>query len=91
MRKSKQFKEKIQLIDKEQLYAPKEAFSLLKKVSFAKFNESIEVHFRLGIDPKHADQQLRGAVSLPKGVGKEKRVLVIAEGEDAKLAKDKII
>jgi len=88
MRKSKQYKEKYQLIDKEQFYAPKEAFSLLKKVSFAKFNESVEVHFRLGIDPKHADQQLRGAVSLPNGIGKEKRVLVIAEGEDAKLAKD---
>ena len=88
MRKSKLFKEKNQLIERAKFYSPKEAVELLKKVSFSKFNESIEVHFNLGIDPKHADQQLRGTVSLPKGIGKQKRVLVIAEGELAKDATD---
>ena len=82
MKNSKTFKEKNNLIDREKLYFPHEAIKLLKEVSYAKFNESIEVHFNLGIDPRHADQQLRGTFSLPKGNGKTKKVLVIAEGED---------
>ena len=88
MKQSKVYKEKHKLIEKNKFYSPNEALSLLKQVSFAKFNETIEVHFNLGIDPKHADQQLRGTVSLPKGIGKEKKILVIAEGEQATIAND---
>ncbi|MBH37479.1 50S ribosomal protein L1 [bacterium] len=88
MKQSKVYKEKHKLIEKSKFYSPNEALSLLKQVSFAKFNETIEVHFNLGIDPKHADQQLRGTVSLPKGIGKEKKILVIAEGEQATIAND---
>ncbi|RAP27372.1 50S ribosomal protein L1 [Candidatus Marinamargulisbacteria bacterium SCGC AG-333-B06] len=88
MKQSKQYKEKNKLIDKTRCYSPKEAVELLKEVSYSSYNESVELHFNLGIDPKHADQQLRGTVSLPNGIGKEKKVLVIAEGEDAKLATD---
>ena len=75
MKQSKQYKEKNNLIDKTNFYNPEEAMALLKEVSYAKYNESVELHFNLGIDPKHADQQLRGTVSLPKGIGKNKKVL----------------
>lgn len=82
MKRSKVYNEKIKLIDSEKLYYPKDAVKLLKEVSYAKFKESVEVHFNLGIDPRHADQQLRGTFTLPKGTGKSKKLLVIAEGED---------
>ena len=88
MKQSKQYKEKNNLIDKTNFYNPEEAMVLLKEVSYAKYNESVELHFNLGIDPKHADQQLRGTVSLPKGIGRNKKVLVIAEGEDANQAQN---
>ncbi|RAP29855.1 50S ribosomal protein L1 [Candidatus Marinamargulisbacteria bacterium SCGC AG-343-D04] len=88
MKTSKLFKEKKALIEENRDYSPIEAFKLLKKVKYSKYDESVEVHFRLGIDPKHADQQLRGTIVLPKGIGKEKRVLAIAEGDNEKLAQD---
>ena len=88
MKQSKQYKEKNNLIDKTNFYNPEEAMALLKEVSYAKYNEAVELHFNLGIDPKHADQQLRGTVSLPKGIGRNKKVLVIAEGEDANQAQN---
>ena len=87
MRKSKTYKEKSKLIDRASFYNPTEAIKLLKSVSYAKFSESVEVHFNLGIDPRHADQQLRGTFALPNGTGKTKTVLVIAEGEDVESAK----
>ena len=87
MKKSKEYNEKVKLIDNEKLYHPEDAVNLLKKVSYAKFKESVEVHFNLGIDPRHADQQLRGTFSLPKGTGKSKKLLVIAEGEDVEKSK----
>ena len=70
------------------LYPLEEAVALLKKVSFAKFNETVEVSMRLGVDPKHADQMVRGTVVLPNGLGKSKRVVVIASGEKVKEGRD---
>jgi large subunit ribosomal protein L1 len=71
-----------------QPYALEEAVPLLQKVKFAKFDETVEVHMRLGVDPKHADQMVRGTVILPNGLGKSKRVLVIASGERQKEAEE---
>src|SRR5512143_3139562 len=70
------------------LYPLDQAVDLLKRVSFAKFNETVEVSMRLGVDPKHADQMVRGTVVLPNGLGKSKRVVVIASGDKVKEAKD---
>src|SRR5499426_2480241 len=67
-------------------YSVEDAMGVLKKVHFAKFNETIEVHMRLGVDPKHADQMVRGTVVLPHGLGKSKRVCVIASGEKVREA-----
>jgi len=62
-------------------YLLEEAVPLLKKIKFAKFDETVEVHLRLGVDPKHADQMVRGTVVMPNGLGKSKKVLVIASGD----------
>lgn len=70
------------------LYPLNEAVSLLKKIAYAKFDETVEVSMRLGVDPKHADQMVRGTVVLPNGLGKSKRVAVIASGEKVKEARD---
>lgn len=75
-------------VDKEKLYAPLEALSLVKEIAPANFDETVEAHFRLGIDTRQADQQLRGTVSLPNGSGKTVRVAVFAEGEAAKAAEE---
>ena len=72
----------------EREYAPIEAFDLLKEISTAKFDETVEAHFRLGIDTRKADQQLRGTVSLPNGSGKTVRVAVFAEGDAARAAQE---
>jgi large subunit ribosomal protein L1 len=72
----------------QKAYPLEEAVALLKKVSFAKFNETVEVSMRLGVDPKHADQMVRGTVVLPNGLGKSKRVVVIASGEKVKEGRD---
>ncbi len=73
-------------IDRSKLYDPEEAIGLLKEVAFAKFDETVELHVRLGIDSRQSDQQVRGAVVLPFGTGKTKRVAVFAKGEKAKEA-----
>ena len=86
-KKSKGYKAAVEKITEEQ-YAPLEAFELLKEIASAKFDESVEVHFRLGIDTRKADQQLRGTVSLPNGSGKTVRVAVFAEGEAARAAEE---
>ncbi len=70
----------------DKLYAPYEALKLLKEISFAKFDESVELHMRLGIDTRQADQQLRGSISLPNGTGNAVRVAVFAEGDKAREA-----
>ena len=69
-------------------YQLEEAIPLVQKIKFAKFDETVEVHLRLGVDPKHADQMVRGTVVLPNGLGKSKRVLVIASGEKYTEAKE---
>jgi large subunit ribosomal protein L1 len=75
-------------IDREHAYAPLEAVRLLKSLPASKFDETVEVHFRLGLNVRHADQQLRGTLMLPHGSGREMRVAVFAEGEKAKEAED---
>ncbi|SUY48275.1 50S ribosomal protein L1 [Clostridium putrefaciens] len=83
----KNYIESSKLIDRNALYTPKEAVDLTLKTAKAKFDETIELHVRLGVDPRHADQQVRGAVVLPHGTGKQVRVLVFAKGEKANEAK----
>ena len=80
------YEEAAKLIEANKLYDPAEAIELAKKTASAKFDETVEVAFKLGVDPKHADQQVRGAVVLPHGTGKTKSVLVFAKGEKAKEA-----
>jgi len=83
---TKRNKEITQLVNREAVYEPSEAMSLIKQVSKAKFDETVEVSVRLGIDPKKADQQIRGAVVLPHGTGRTAKVLVFAKGEKAREA-----
>jgi large subunit ribosomal protein L1 len=75
-------------VDRTRLYTPLEAVKLAKEVASAKFDETVEVHFRLGVDTRQADQQVRGSVSLPQGTGKTVRVAVFAQGDKAKEAEE---
>ena len=86
MKRGKKYQDAAKLIDKGTLYDVEEACGLVKKTSTAKFDETIEAHFRLGVDGRHADQQVRGAVVLPHGTGKTVRVLVFAKGDKVKEA-----
>lgn len=86
--RSKKYNEAASKIEKNKLYTKEEAVKLVKETSISKFDGSIEVAMRLNVDPKKADQQLRGAIALPKGTGKEVRVLVIAKGDNAKKAQE---
>lgn len=85
-KRGKKYQEATKLIDRTKAYDLKEAIALLKKTATAKFDETVEVAFRLGVDPKKADENIRGAVVLPHGTGKTQRVLVFAKGEKAKEA-----
>ncbi|WP_062240214.1 50S ribosomal protein L1 [Fictibacillus sp. FJAT-27399] len=85
-KKGKKYQEAAKLVDRQKSYEASEAIELVKKTATAKFDESVEVAVRLGVDPKKADQQVRGAVVLPHGTGKTQRVLVFAKGEKAKEA-----
>ena len=87
---SKRFKEALAKVDQRKAYDPTEAIALLKETATAKFDETAEVHVRLGIDPKYTDQQLRTTVSLPKGTGQTLRVAVIARGEKVQEAKNAV-
>lgn len=87
-KKSKRYTEAAALVEKGKLYSAEEAIELVKKTSNVKFDASIDVAFNLGLDVRQADQQLRGAVVLPHGTGKSKKVLVVAEGPKAQEAKD---
>ena len=82
----KNYQEALKAYDRNALYEPAEALELVKKTAKAKFDETVEVAFKLGIDTRHADQQIRGAVVLPNGTGKTRTVLVFAKGEKAKEA-----
>ncbi|BEP30139.1 50S ribosomal protein L1 [Helicovermis profundi] len=79
----KRYEAALKLVDKNKSYDLEEAVSVIKKTASAKFDETIELHVKLGVDGRHADQQVRGAVVLPHGTGKTKRVLVVAKGEKA--------
>lgn len=83
MKRGKKYQESVKLVDKTKLYDPVEAMELVQKTAKAKFDETVEAHIRLGVDSRHADQQVRGAVVLPHGTGKKVRVLVFAKGEKA--------
>ena len=85
-KKGKKYVEAAKLVDRTQTYSVQEAIELVKKTNTTKFDATVEVAFRLGVDPKKADQQIRGAVVLPNGTGKTQRVLVFAKGEKAKEA-----
>ena len=85
-KKGKKYLEAAKLVEVSKAYAVTEAIEVAKKANFAKFDATVEVAFRLGVDPKKADQQIRGAVVLPNGTGKTQRVLVFAKGEKAKEA-----
>ena len=82
----KKYQESAKLIEADKIYDPEEAILLIQKMPSVKFDATLEVSVKLGVDPKHADQQVRGAVVLPNGTGKTKRVLVFAKGEKAKEA-----
>ncbi len=84
----KKYIEKSKLVDPDKLYTPDEAIRLAKETSFVKFDETVELHLRTGLDPRHADQQIRGTALLPHGLGKTVRVLVFAEGEAARNAQE---
>ena len=81
MKKGKRYVESAKLVDRTNLYDVEEAVSIIKKTANAKFDETIEAHIKLGVDGRHADQQVRGAVVLPHGTGKKVRVLVFAKGD----------
>jgi large subunit ribosomal protein L1 len=84
----KRYRQSRAQVDREQVYSPLEAIRLLKSFDDAKFDETVEVHFNLGLNVRHADQQLRGTLMLPHGTGKDVRVAVFAEGEKAKEAEE---
>ena len=86
MKQGKKYIENSKLVDRAKLYDPEEALELAIKSATAKFDETVEVHIRLGVDSRHADQQVRGAVVLPNGTGKSVRVAVFAKGADADAA-----
>ena len=83
MKQGKKYQDSAKLIDRNKLYDPEEAVELVKQTAKAKFDETVELSVRLGVDPRHADQQVRGAVVLPHGTGKTVRVLVFAKGDKA--------
>lgn len=86
MKRGKIYKQAEVLVDKTKLYEPKEAIEIIEKMPKRKFDETVELHVKLGVDSKHADQQVRGTVVLPHGTGKTLRVLVFAKGDKAKEA-----
>jgi len=84
----KKFREALKKVDRTRFYTPEEAVKLVKETSYTAFDATVEVHLRLGIDPRHADQNIRTTVALPHGTGKSVRVLVFAQGETAQAARE---
>ena len=87
-KRGKKYREAAAKVDRNRAYHPPEALELVREVSYSAFDASIEVHMRMGLDPRHADQQVRSTVSLPHGTGRTVRVLVFAEGEGEKVARE---
>jgi large subunit ribosomal protein L1 len=87
-KRSKNYQEALKQVDRTRYYSPEEAIELAKKTSYVNFDATVEVHMRLGVNPRHADQQVRSVVLLPHGLGKEVRILVFAEGEAEKIARE---
>ncbi len=87
-KRGRKYQEAAAKVDSNTLYSRQEAVKLIKETAYTNFDPSVEVHMRLGVDPRHADQQVRDVVVLPHGLGKTVRVLVFAEGEDAQLAEE---
>ncbi len=87
-KRGKKYQEASKFVGSLQLYSPEEAIDLAKKASYAKFDETVELHLRMGVDPRSADQQVRGVVLLPNGLGKRIRVIVFTQGEAIKLAEE---
>lgn len=85
---SKRYEEAAKLVEPNKTYHPKEAVELIKKMPSAKFDETVELHLRMGLDPRNATQQVRGVAPLPHGLGKKVRVIVFAQGEAEKIAQD---
>lgn len=85
-KRGKRYQEALEQVDCQRQYSPIDAINLAQQMRGAKFDETVEVHLRMGVDPRHADQQVRAVVVLPHGLGKTVRVLVFAEGDDARLA-----
>jgi large subunit ribosomal protein L1 len=86
VRHGKQYTDSVKQVDPAKAYPPEEAIDLAKQMSYAKFDETVELHLRTNLDPRNADQQLRGVTLLPHGLGKKVRVLVFAQGEAARIA-----
>lgn len=86
--RGKKYQQAAQLVDRARTYEPREAIELAKKTSYVKFDETVELHLRMGVDPRHADQQVRGVTLLPHGLGKRLRILVLTQGEGLKLAEE---
>ncbi len=87
-RRGKKYQEASKLVEPGRAYHPREAIELAKKVSYVNFDETVELHLRMGLDPRHADQQVRGVALLPHGLGKRVRVLVFAQGEAVRIAEE---
>ena len=87
-RRGKKYREAVKELDKTKLYSPEEAVSLAKKMSHASYDETVELHMRMGLDPRNATQQVRGVTLMPHGLGKPTRVLVFAQGEAEKIASE---
>lgn len=87
-KRGKKYQQAAQLVDRDRTYEPREAIELAKKASYVKFDETVEVHLRMGVDPRHADQQVRGVTLLPHGLGKGTRILVLTQGEGLKVAEE---
>jgi len=85
-RRSKNYQEAVKLLDRTRAYPPQEAIELTKKMAHARFDETVELHLRMGVDPRNANQQVRGVALLPYGLGKKVRVLVFAQGEAERIA-----
>ncbi len=85
-RRSKNYQEAVKLLDRTKAYPPQEAIELAKKMAHAQFDETVELHLRMGVDPRNANQQVRGVALLPYGLGKKVRVLVFAQGEAERIA-----